>query len=461
MVKNFWANASPERKKTIVTVMAVGVVGVLSWGMVAMTSNGPVERKKNQRPLTHDLLTVKDPKTLGIDGLKAEIDQLKKQVRDIASAAPKEPAQRSPERPADREAPLTLPPIVGEEIPPEDMAALEKIRNAPPVTPKPTSARTSTPPSKRTASARQQDAEDSAESTPSPKKLEIKTYGDAEETAKAEDGDKETVETVAGKKDARGSRFVLPAGSIMEGVLITGLDAPTASHARQQPFPALVRVKHEALLPNRWRTDIRECFVIASGYGDMASERAYLRAESISCVRDDGTIMESTMDGFASGEDGKSGVRGRLVSKQGSMIAKALMGGFLQGVANVYKPARIPQLSLDTGGGREQYARPDAAQTLQEGAYGGMQSAAKAVADFYIDMARNTFPIIEIDAGRKVTFIVGRSINVSSRNGMQQGRGGNQQGNGLMGQLQNTPIGRTINSVTNGRNGQTPSLYQP
>ncbi len=29
--------------------------------------------------------------------------------------------------------------------------------------------------------------------------------------------------------------------------------------ARQQPTPALVRIKHDALLPNRFRADVREC----------------------------------------------------------------------------------------------------------------------------------------------------------------------------------------------------------
>ena len=39
----------------------------------------------------------------------------------------------------------------------------------------------------------------------------------------------------------------LPAGSIISGTLITGLDAPTHESARREPFPALLRIQKEAI----------------------------------------------------------------------------------------------------------------------------------------------------------------------------------------------------------------------
>jgi conjugal transfer pilus assembly protein TraB len=85
--------------------------------------------------------------------------------------------------------------------------------------------------------------------------------------------------------------------------------APTARPARREPYPALVRLKHDALLPNRLRADVRECFLIAAGYGDLASERAYLRTEAITCIRDDGGTLEVPLDAYAVGEDGKVAIR--------------------------------------------------------------------------------------------------------------------------------------------------------
>ncbi|MGQ3825638.1 TrbI/VirB10 family protein, partial [Pseudomonas alliivorans] len=111
----------------------------------------------------------------------------------------------------------------------------------------------------------------------------------------------------------------LPAGSILSGVLVTGMDAPTGKQAQRDPFPSLIRIKSEAILPNRFRADFRECFMIAGGWGDLSSERAYMRAERLSCVRNDGSVLEASVEAYATGEDGKAGLRGRLVSKQGQI----------------------------------------------------------------------------------------------------------------------------------------------
>src|SRR5690606_22582002 len=59
----------------------------------------------------------------------------------------------------------------------------------------------------------------------------------------------------------------LPATSIISGVVITGLDAPTGQTAQENPFPALIRIKKDAILPNRFRASIEDCHALVSGYG--------------------------------------------------------------------------------------------------------------------------------------------------------------------------------------------------
>ena len=75
--------------------------------------------------------------------------------------------------------------------------------------------------------------------------------------------------------------------SFTRGTLLGGLDAPTGGQAQSNPHPVLIRLSDNAVLPNRFRGEYRECFVIAAGYGDISSERAYLRTENLSCVRAD------------------------------------------------------------------------------------------------------------------------------------------------------------------------------
>src|SRR5699024_3241208 len=147
-----------------------------------------------------------------------------------------------------------------------------------------------------------------------------------------------------GEQPGEKTGVYLPAGSIVTGVMITGMDAPTHNAARTEPFPSLIRVKKEAILHNRFRADVRECFIIASGYGSLSAERAYLRAETLSRVRADGGVIEVALNAYAVGEDGKVGLRGRVVSKQGQMLAKSLAAGFFSGMSQVFNRAPVPTI---------------------------------------------------------------------------------------------------------------------
>jgi conjugal transfer pilus assembly protein TraB len=208
------------------------------------------------------------------------------------------------------------------------------------------------------------------------------------------------------------SQYLLTAGSILEGVLLNGMDAPTSAAAKKNPYPALIRIKKEAILPNYYRQNVRECFVIVSGFGELSSERARLRTERVSCVRTDGTVMESDISGYVTGEDGKVGVRGRLVTKQGAVIAKSLAAGALAGFGENITPTAIPQLSLDSSE-QQQFQRPNAKQAAEVGVYRGISEAAGAVSQFYLEMAKEMVPVIEVDAGRKVNIILVRGVNLA------------------------------------------------
>ncbi|MDO9179598.1 MAG: TraB/VirB10 family protein [Agitococcus sp.] len=208
------------------------------------------------------------------------------------------------------------------------------------------------------------------------------------------------------------SQYLLTAGSILEGVLLSGMDAPTSAAAKKNPYPALIRIKKEAILPNYYRQNVRECFVIVSGFGELSSERARLRTERVSCVRTDGTVMESDISGYVTGEDGKVGVRGRLVTKQGAVIAKSLAAGALAGFGENITPTAIPQLSLDSSE-QQQFQRPNAKQAAEVGVYRGISEAAGAVSQFYLEMAKEMVPVIEVDAGRKVNIILVRGVNLA------------------------------------------------
>lgn len=258
----------------------------------------------------------------------------------------------------------------------------------------------------------------------------------------------------------------LPAGSILSGTLVTGLDAPTSNQSRQDPFPALLRVKHEAILPNRYRMDIRECFLIASGYGDLSAERAYMRAERISCVKKDGAVIESTVDAYSVGEDGKAGVRGRLVSKNGQIIGNALLSGFVSGITHAFAPQKVQSLNTRVAPGESQpFQYPSPEMLGGQALMGGVKGAAEQIADYYLEMAKNMFPIIEVDAGRKVDFIMVRGMSLTPKSkSHQSNQGANLQGgyrdlNNIYSRNQpgsnpDAMAGNIMNSMLTGRSGR-------
>lgn len=197
-------------------------------------------------------------------------------------------------------------------------------------------------------------------------------------------------------------RYRIPAGSILSGPLITGLLAPTSSQARREPHPVLVRLKHEAILPNRYHANVREAFVLLAAYGDLPAERAYMRAETISLVLNDGTVIQERLKAAAVGEDGMLGLGGKVITKQGAFIANALMVGFLQAAADVLKRGDTYELGLGIASG----SGSGGGNPLSSIGLEGSSNALDRVAKWYVDQADNLFPVIEVQAGRPVDVVL-------------------------------------------------------
>lgn len=207
-----------------------------------------------------------------------------------------------------------------------------------------------------------------------------------------------------GEEDGIG--IYIPSGSLLSGTLMTGLDAPTGQGARRDPFPVVVRLQKDAILPNDYAADVKGCMAILSGFGDLSSERVYLRTEGISCVREDGRSIEARISGYAVGEDGKAGMRARLVTKQGALIGRSLVAGFFGGIANAFNVSPVP--TLDTSGDAKtiQYLDTFSAEAVQGGLVGGASNALEKVADFWLKLADSMFPVLELDASRKMDIVM-------------------------------------------------------
>lgn len=197
----------------------------------------------------------------------------------------------------------------------------------------------------------------------------------------------------------------LPAGSNFEAVFLNGMDAPTSGFAQKNPVPSVMRVKTDAILPNRYRYDVSECFVLVSGFGQLASERVILQTTTLSCVKTNGKVIESKIEGYVVGEDGRVGVRGRVISKQGSLLAKSFVSGFFSGIAGSMAPYAVPQLSVAPTS-TAQYQTPNLGMVATAGTAQGVAQSAKMLSQFYLDMASQMFPVVELDASRRATIVL-------------------------------------------------------
>ncbi len=216
-----------------------------------------------------------------------------------------------------------------------------------------------------------------------------------------------TAQDAASPKEVRTVSSFLPV-SFTRGTLLGGLDAPTGGQSQSNPHPVLIRLADNSILPNRFRGEYRDCFVIAAGYGDISSERAYLRTENLSCVRTDGATLEVKIQGSVYGEDGKVGMRGRLVTKQGQMLANALLAGVVSGIGQGLSTSSTEYSTSALG----TVASASGANAYRAGVGTGVGHSLDRLAQYYIKLAENTFPVIEIDAGREIDVVITKGVRI-------------------------------------------------
>lgn len=203
-------------------------------------------------------------------------------------------------------------------------------------------------------------------------------------------------------------QIIVPAGSFVKGRLLNGLDAPSSGAAKSSPHPVAIQIIDKSILPNKFRADIKDCVAIGSGYGELSSDRAILRVENLSCVKKDGTSITSkgSSIGYVTGEDGKIGLSGRVVSKQGAILARALVAGFAEGMAKVFTQSNTYVATSANG----TVSTPDPNKSFESSMYGGASEASKKVAEYYLKLNDEMFPIVEIAVGRKCDIIFTKPI---------------------------------------------------
>ena len=210
----------------------------------------------------------------------------------------------------------------------------------------------------------------------------------------------------------------LPAGSHAEAVVLAGVDASAGISSQGDPRPVLMRITGPAWTAaedgTAMQVDVEGCTVTGAAHGDLSSEKVYVRFRTMTCAGPEpGTVVETDVAGFVAGS-GKTGVRGPVVSREGALVEKAFLAGLVsgagQGVAQAFQPQAVA-----TGAGGAAVANTALSDIGRAGLGAGASSAGQKVADYMIRRAEQYQPVIQLQAGTKVTLVFLEGARIDGR----------------------------------------------
>jgi len=414
-LQTWWISLTPDRRKAVV---GVGTLTVLLGLLYSFLHAGPDRQARHVPEARADvnLLTGSDTRTLGLEAVGAELRDSHRRQRELQDALIRLQQQSSTKEElsqlAEQISSINRSLLAAKE--PTDQritpAFADVVRKQPDVSNRVTGAAASDRANTSAQLAEEQPrplddpargtrgASTGARSEPV-EPIKVRVFGGSPPTSK--------VVEVPQVKDA----VYLPAGSIIRGVLLTGVDVPTGLQARRDPTPALMLVKHDAILPNRFRADIRECVVLWGATGELSTERALMRAERLACIRYDGGVIEAQLDAWALGDDGKAGIRGRLVARNGALIAKAAFASFAQALSQIFRPVALAGLNT-TPSSRTEFQAPDTAEAAEAATYAGFGGAMRSLSDYFVKMADEIIPFVEVDAARQIEGVLLKGVTL-------------------------------------------------
>lgn len=210
----------------------------------------------------------------------------------------------------------------------------------------------------------------------------------------------------ASKKKNR--TIYLPPG-FMKARLLTGIDALASRDATSNPEPIIARVQAPAVLPNEVKANLAGCFVIGNATGSLAKERVEVQLVTLSCVDfDDHSVVDQSVKGFFVDTDGKKGLSGKVVTRAGATLARAFLAGTISGISRSVEDT-FGQTSTSALG---TVRTLDAGDAAKEGIAGGLGRSSDKLTDFYLDLARQAGPIVEVGAAKDVVVVIQEGVSL-------------------------------------------------
>jgi conjugal transfer pilus assembly protein TraB len=207
------------------------------------------------------------------------------------------------------------------------------------------------------------------------------------------------------------ARYVPPNAYVQAKVLV-GVDAATGTSYSQDPKPVLFRIlgpaTHVGFNGRLQTTDLSGCLINGAAYGELPSEKVYIKLQKITCPAGEGRFSVATVEGYVTSK-GKAGVRGPVISREGQFTSRAMVAGILNGLGQgLSKNVQASQAGVATSitGAGALSARELSPGQIATGSVGaGVSQAASMLADYYIKRAEQYQPVIEMPTGVQVELV--------------------------------------------------------
>ena len=210
----------------------------------------------------------------------------------------------------------------------------------------------------------------------------------------------------------KGRTVYLPP-SFMEAMLLTGFDAATSGNGQNNPEPMLLRVQTPAVLPNDIKADLAGCFVVAEAIGRLDKERADVRTTTLACLNNQGdAVIDTPIKGFVTDSDSKVGLSGRVVSRMGAAVARTFVAGMFEGAGDALRQSATTTAVSPLG----TTSLVDGSQVGKSALGTGLSDSANKLSDFYLGLAKQATPVIEVAAEKKITVVIseGKELEIKS-----------------------------------------------
>lgn len=199
----------------------------------------------------------------------------------------------------------------------------------------------------------------------------------------------------------------IPSGSFSDAVLIEGADANASVTGQQNTSPVTIRLQGNIQMPNNKEFNADGCFIVGEMWGDISSERGNVRTQSISCILKNGKHVDMEFQGHVSFQ-GKGGIRGKPVMRNGMIVGYAGASGLLSGFGEGIKSAATPSVGLGAT------ASVGAGDVFKQGFGGGASKAADTLSQYWIKRAEQYHPVIDIGAGNQVTVVFQKGFRLQT-----------------------------------------------